>query len=79
LKLKDVSPDICYFCGRDDYHEGCPMPYLDNVTIRDILNSMLKIDDNISFYHKNGGKKDLVILIDWDKTIPQNLLDYFTA
>ena len=81
LKLENVnnqsSWDACCFCGKKG-HSGCPLPYADNITIKDVLNKMLKVEDNISFYNGGRGCKDLVLQIDWNnaKKIPLDMLLY---
>ena len=68
----------CLFCNKRNSHNGCPLPYVDDVTVKDVLNKMLKVEDNLTFYYGGKGINDFCLLIDWNKAkkIPLDGLDY---
>ena len=68
----------CIFCNKRNSHKGCALPYVDDVTVKDILNKMLKCEDNLSFYYGGKGSNDFALQIDWNKAkkIPLDALDY---
>ena len=80
LKVENVSGyyEDCKFCGRDQSHANCPLPYLNNTTVLDMLDK-LGVDDNASFYNENGGRNDFILNVVWHKDVPQDVLRYVTG
>ena len=66
LKIENVSGymEDCYFCGNPQCRRGCALPYLNSMTVLDLLQKV-DVTDNISYYNEGRGRKDVTIFFRW--------------
>ena len=68
LKIENISGymEDCHFCGNSYCRSNCPLPYSSKETVLDTLHK-IGVEDNISFYGGNKGKRDLILNILWHR------------
>jgi hypothetical protein len=72
--------ESCQFCG-DKRCEGCPLPFVENLTLGDL---MLKLgsNSNNSFYSADNyrrGKQDLIIDVVWHHSLTKEFFSKFIS